>query len=125
MLNRAVIAFEEVLDHYLPISVTRPLLAETELQAVHIEATPCDNLRQVAQHLRKWWCGRIGVDEDPRASGGYLNVQEWIVFVAEALLLLGAWCGPQPTIQLVRPRVVGALQSRTVCGAVHDFMTPV
>ena len=41
------------------------------------------------------------------------------------MLLLGTWRGPQPTIQLVRPRVIRALQARTVSGAVHDFMTPV
>src|SRR5438445_8011186 len=118
MGDGAVVALEEVLAGDLPIHFQLEFGAKTELERVDVQDL-CQARGDVAQCLGQ----RVGVwfriDEDERAPGVDSDMHEPELLGVEARLPIRAGGRPQPPVEAVGPRVVGALQrlacARSVC----------
>ena len=120
MRNGAVVALEVVLDADLPVRVVLALGPPVEDERVDVDATFGDESRQVAQVLRKRTARRVGIDEDERPPGVDRDGHEPEAAAVEAGLGVGSGCGPQRSVEVVRPGVVGTLQRLALPGAVAE-----
>src|SRR4029453_1888202 len=66
MLDGAVVALEEVLDHHLPVGPRRPLLAPAEAQVVEAQPPSADDGGHPAEHARQQGAA-LEIREDERA----------------------------------------------------------
>ena len=117
MRDRAVVALEVVLDGDLPVARELELAPAAEAELLELDSARGEELRQRAERLGERRRLGIRVDEQQRAPG--LDRQ-----LAQAdpveLELRAARCGAQPAVELVGPRVVGALQRGAVASTRGD-----
>ena len=121
MGGRAVVALEVVLERDLPVRVDRPPRGGSgSASVVEVEAAARDDRRQLAERLRERRRVGIGVDEEERAPGVDRDGEQREVGRVEARLALRAGRLAQRAVELVRPRVVRALQRLAAAAAARD-----
>ena len=118
--GRAVVALEEVLHHDLPVRLDRPLVVRVEANGVDVEPARGDDRRQVAE--RRCSGGASG--------SGFTNTNGPQVSTetgaserpgrVEPRLALGSRRPSKRAVEVVRPRVVRALQRFAAAGALDD-----
>src|SRR5258705_1010780 len=123
VLDRAVVALEEVLDHDLPVGPRRPLLAPAEAQVVESQPASADDGGQLAENARQRGAG-LEIREDERAPRVDADGQEGEARAIESWLVVGARRRAQTSVEAVRPRVIRALQHLAVAGSAHDLVAP-
>ena len=117
--RRAVVALEEVLDDDLPVRVRTELDARMELDRVHVELAREDR-GQLAEVIGERLGTGIGVDEEKRPPRADARGQQRQLVVVEAGLTVRARRRAQRPVELVRPRVVVALERRAFTAAVGE-----
>ncbi len=106
----AVVALEVVLDADLPVRLVLALRPLVEDERVDVDPALGDEPRQVAQVLGEAAGRGVGIDEDERPPGVDRDGDEAERVPVESRLAVPAWCRAQRPVEVVRPRVVGALQ---------------
>ena len=125
MRRRAVVALEEVLHHDLPVRLDRPLVMGVEADRVDVEPALRHDRGQPAEcRLERRRVG-VGVHEDERAPGAHRDGREREARGVEARLTLRAGRSPQGSVQVVRPRVVRALERLAAPGPLDDEVSSV
>src|SRR5215813_14611775 len=124
MLDGAVVALEEVLDHHLPVGLGLPLLAVVEHELVELKAAAGDDRRQVAEVVSKGWRGGIEIDERERAPGLEGGREQGKIRELESGFRLRPRRRAEPAVEIVGPRVIGTLQRTPVARATHYLVAP-
>ena len=120
MGDLAVVALEVVLAADLPVRVVLGLGATDEPQRVHVDAPLGEEVRKRAEHVGKRWRLRVRVDEDKGAPGGDRQWQQSHSLRLETRLAVGSRRRAQHPVEVVRPRVVRALQRLATALAFAD-----
>ena len=110
MRDGAVVALEVVLDDHLPVRVVRiALCAKGELEPVDVDAALGEHERQLSEMLgeRRRSSGRVDEHERPPGLDGHRHERQ--LGPVEADLPVGARRRAQRSVEVVGPRVVGAL----------------
>ena len=110
MRDCAVVALEVVLDADLPVRLVLGLRSLEEDERIDVDAAVGDDARKVAEVVGERLGVRVGIDEDegpPRVDG---ERHEPELLAVEAGLRVGARRIPEGAVEVVRPRVVGALE---------------
>ena len=116
----AVVALEVVLDADLPVRLVLALGPLVEDERVDVDPALGDESRQVAEVLGEAAGRRVGIDEDERPPGVDRDGDEAERLPVEAGLAVAARCRAQRPVEVVRPRVVRALQRLAPAGAVAE-----
>ena len=116
----AVVALEVVLAAHLPVRRHARGGAGVEDERVDVDAGRRDELRQLAERLLEGGRVRVGVDEHERAPGPDRERDEPERLEVETALHVRAGCGAQAPVELVRPRVVRALDRRAPALALDE-----
>ncbi len=124
MRDRAVVALEEVLDDDLPVRLDHLIPAATaELERRRVETGAGERGGKVAERVSERRGARVRVDEDERTprvhEHGMQRETRWI----ESRLSIRPRSGAQRPVEVVRPRVVRALQ-RLPATAALDHEVP-
>ena len=120
MGDGAVVALEVVLDADLPVRLVLGLRPLMEDEPVDVDAALRDDARQLAEVIGERLGVRVGVDEDERPPGVHGERHEAELRAVEARLRVGARRVPERAVEVVRPRVVGALQRLALPGRLAD-----
>ena len=123
--DRAVVALEVVLDADLPVRRECPRRAAAERERAEVDAALRDERRHLAEHVGKRRRVRVGVHEHERPPGVDGGGQEPELRGVEPRLAVAARDLPQRAVEVVRPRVVGALQRRAAARAGEHGMAAV
>ncbi len=124
MGDGAVVALEEVLAGDLPVRLETRLGAEAEHERVDVEQL--GELRgHVTERVRERWCIGVRVDEDERAPRIDLDLHQAELGRLEAGLAVRPRRRAQRPVEVVRPRVVRALQRRARPRPRGNDVTPV
>ena len=125
MRRRAVVALEEVLQDDLPVRLDRPLVMRVEADRVEVEAALRDDLGKPPERSRERRRLGVRVHEDerpPRAHGDRCERQP---VRAEPGLALRPRRLAQRPVEVVRPRVVRALQRLAAARSLDDEVAAV
>ena len=120
MRRRAVVALEEVLHHDLPVRLDRPLVMGVEADRADVEPALGHDRGQPAEcRLERPRVG-VGVHEDERTPGAHRHGREREARGIESGLALRARRSPQRSVQVVRPRVIRALERLATPDSIDD-----
>ncbi len=120
MGDGAVVAFEVVLQHRLPVGARLPVAAAVQRMGAEIDAAPGDDVehRPVAVLCRGRV--RIEIDEHERPERLDPDGQQRKILQPEVRLGARSRRAAQPARQVVGPSVIAALHQRGVAAALHD-----
>ena len=124
MRGRAVVALEVVLDGDLPVALDLPVVAGMEAQAVELDSALGDVAGERAQRVGQRTGLGIRVDEDERAPRLRSHRKHREAFLVEVGLAFGARRLPERAVEVVRPRVIRALERLAVAVALRDQVPP-
>ena len=123
MRDLAVVALEEVLADDLPVRRELRLPAPVEAQRVDVEPELRDLRGHRPERLGEWLRIQPSVDEHERAPRVDRDTTEAEVLLREVRLLIRARRRAQRAVELVRPRVIRALERRALALALGDRET--
>ncbi len=118
--DRAVVALEVVLDRDLPVAPDLPVVPDAEAEAVDVEAARGNVAGQRAERVGQRAGVRVGVDEDERPPGLGRDREHGEALLVEVGLALRARRLAEGAVEVVRPRVVRALERLAVPVALRD-----
>ena len=125
MRHGAMIAFEIILQHRLPVGVPFPLFPRVEHQRIKVDAALAHDLQDLAVLLAQRRRATISVDEDPRPECLDAERQQRIILQPEARFVRGARCALQAAREIVGPRMVAALHDGRIAATLHHLMPAV
>ena len=127
--RRAVVALEVVLDDNLPVRSHLPLVPLPVAQPVEGHPSVSQDVRQAPEQLGQRHRIGIPIHENQRAPGVDRDRKQPVFRRVEVRLSLRARCVPKAAVQVIRPRVVGALKrlalpspARNLSGAVPAYV---
>ncbi len=125
MRHGAMVAFEIILQHRLPVGIQLPLFPRVEHQRIEVDAALPDNVQHLAVLLAQRSRAAIRVDEDPRPECLDAERQQRIILQPEARFVRGARRALQTAREIVGPRMVAALHDLRIAATLHHLMPAV
>src|SRR5262245_51999404 len=125
VLDGAVVALQEVLDHYLPVGGGLPLLAVVEGEPIEGQPAVRDDRWQVAEVVSEGPGRGLEVHEHEGPPRVDCRPHERIVLRIEPRLVLRPRGRAEAAVETIRPCVVRTLKRPAVPGAADDLVPAV
>ena len=125
MGDGAMVAFQVVLQHRLPVRMRLPVLARIELQRCKVDPTSRDDV-EYASKLRLQRFGIVvGIDENPGTKRFRPKRQQRIVLQVETGFRRRARSPFEAAGKVIGPSVVAAFHNLRIAAPLHDLVAPV